>query len=746
MPPGKPTQSTARNGQQPIPLVPFPLQPQEQEEFDPKQIISILKRRILVLMGVAITVTGGIWAWSWTRIPMYRAEFRMLVEPISEFSPSRELVQSNQQESGFDYATQMEVLRSPWLLEPIVEQLQRNYPDLNLSYGELVSKLAISQVQDTQSRLTKILIISYSDSDPKRIKLILDTLLEAYKVYGVQLRQLSLSRGVEFVDEQLPTLQQRVNSLQLELERFRKRYSLIDPESRGSQLTGQMQLISQAQKDAQTELAQTQALYTILQQQLGTSPNQALLGSALSESSRYQKLLSQLQDVETQIATESVRFQPESPNIRVLLEKRQSLLPLIEQEARRVLGRSASTDVSGNLAPIAVELSKELVRTTNQLQVLQVRVNALSQVEERLKQEFAIVPSLAREYTDLERRLQVATNSLNRFLATRETLQIQAAQQAIPWLPISKPFEPQVPVSPNTSRNLALGVVAGLLLGVGAALLIEQLDNAFHTPNEIKDLTGLPLLGTIPFKRRLKQANNQSSEYILTNLGSSSFSEALRSLYTNIRFLSSDTPIRSFAISSCVPGEGKSTISLYLAQAAAAMGQRVLLVDADLRHPQIHVRLGLPNLRGLSNAITTDVDLNEVVLQSPIDENLFILTAGQIPPDPLKLLSSRKMQNLAEQFQTSFDLTIYDTPPLLGLADASVLAVRTDGVLLSVGLGKTGRSDLLQVLDTLKLSYVPVLGLIANGVKGYNTGADYYYRYYTPSQGSTRNGRNSAGE
>ncbi len=746
MPPGKLPQSTARNGQQPFPVAPLPPQLQEQEEFDPKRIVGILKRRIVVLIGVAVTVTGGIWAWSWTRIPIYRAEFRMLVEPISEFSPSRELVQSNQQDSTFDYATQIEVLRSPWLLEPIVEQLQNNYPDLNLSYGELVSKLSISQVQDAQSRLTKILIIGYSDSDPKKVKLILDTLLEAYKVYGVQLRQLSLSRGVEFVDEQLPVLQERVNALQVELERFRKRYSLIDPESRGSQLTGQMQQISQLQKDAQTELAQTQALYTILQQQLGTSPNQALLGSALSESQRYQGLLNQLQEVETQIATESVRFQPDSPNIRVLMEKRQSILPLIEAEARRILGRSPSADISGTLPPIAIELSKELVRTTNQLQVLQVRVNALSQVEERLKQEFAIVPSLAREYTDLERRLQVATNSLNRFLATRETLQIQAAQQAIPWLPISQPFEPTVPVYPNTSRNLALGVVAGLLLGVGAALLIEQLDNAFHSPNEIKDLTGLPLLGTIPFKRRLKSSTSEAGVYPLADLGSSSFSEAFRSLYTNIRFLSSDTPIRSFAISSCVPGEGKSTISLYLAQAAAAMGQRVLLVDADLRHPQIHVRLGLPNLRGLSNAITTDVDLNEIVVRSPIDENLFILTAGQIPPDPIKLLSSRKMQNLAEQFQTSFDLTIYDTPPLLGLADASILAVRTDGVLLSVGLGKTGRSELTQVLDTLKLSYVPVLGLIANGVKGYTTGADYYYRYYAPSQSSTRNGRSSAGE
>jgi capsular exopolysaccharide synthesis family protein len=213
---------------------------------------------------------------------------------------------------------------------------------------------------------------------------------------------------------------------------------------------------------------------------------------------------------------------------------------------------------------------------------------------------------------------------------------------------------------------------------------------------------------------------------------SSPFLESFRSLYTNIRFLSSDTPIRSLVISSCLPMEGKSTVSVNLARSAAAMGQRVLLVDADLRHPILHSRLGLPNLRGLSNIITSEIDPHEVI--HAVEDHFYMLTSGQVPPDPIKLLSSRKMQHLIEQFQTEYDLVIYDTPPSLGLADGSLLAKRSDGILLVVALGKTGRSELNQVLDNLKMSYVSVLGIIANGVKGFASGVDYYYRNYTPNE------------
>jgi capsular exopolysaccharide synthesis family protein len=140
----------------------------------------------------------------------------------------------------------------------------------------------------------------------------------------------------------------------------------------------------------------------------------------------------------------------------------------------------------------------------------------------------------------------------------------------------------------------------------------------------------------------------------------------------------------------------------------------------------------LPNVWGLSNVISSEINVDDVIQRSPLEDNLFVLTAGQIPPDPTKLLASKKMRNLVQRFQDAFDLVIFDTPPLLGLADARLLAAHTDGIVMVVGLGRTDRSVLTQVLYGLQTSHARVLGLVANGVKGYTTSSyNDYLRYYT---------------
>jgi capsular exopolysaccharide synthesis family protein len=301
-------------------------------------------------------------------------------------------------------------------------------------------------------------------------------------------------------------------------------------------------------------------------------------------------------------------------------------------------------------------------------------------------------------------------------------------------------------------------------LGIGAALLAEKLDNVFHSANELKDSTRLPLLGVIPYQKALPKMPIVQQFRTLTQTGGqlppsragqavtlaqsadgnevadldayvpSPFSDAFRTVYANVRFLGSDEPVRSIVIGSAVPADGKSTVAVNLAHAAAAMGQRVLLVDADLRRPQVHTITNIPNLRGLSNLLFSDLNPEDVIQQSPMEENLQVITAGQIPPDPTKLLSSRRMHNLVAQLQAQYDLIIYDTPPVLGLADSTLLANLTDGIVLVVGLGSTDRTAFTQAIDALKVASSPLLGIVANGVKGYvpnvYSGHSYYERYY----------------
>ncbi|MGA9380658.1 MAG: CpsD/CapB family tyrosine-protein kinase, partial [Phormidium sp.] len=229
----------------------------------------------------------------------------------------------------------------------------------------------------------------------------------------------------------------------------------------------------------------------------------------------------------------------------------------------------------------------------------------------------------------------------------------------------------------------------------------------------------------IPYNKKLKGTNKDFSSPV--------FIEAFRSLYTNILLLSPDAQIQSIIVSSSMPGEGKSTLSIYLAQAAAVLGQRVLLVDTDLRIPKLHERLNLDNSCGLSTLIISEnLDFDLVVQSSSLDSNLSVLTSGQIPPDPTKLLSSKKMQGLMARFEENYDLIIYDMPPF-GLADAKLLAPKVDGIIMVTGLNKTKVSQLTKTLEELRLSGVSVLGIIANGSKEHNHQVDSYSKYYHSS-------------
>ncbi|MEP0833702.1 polysaccharide biosynthesis tyrosine autokinase [Microcoleus sp. AS-A8] len=739
-----------------MPLI-YPTKPPENNDDDDlnlRQLLTVFRRRAIVVVGVAIAVTSGIGFWSFRQEPKYESRFQLLVEPVTaEGGKLNKLAQvpgvTDVPYSVLDYDTQIQVLRSPNLMSPILQEIQKRYPDV--SYDSLITstKLKIGRFEET-----KILEVRYRDTDAKKVREVLHQVARGYLRYSLQERQMNLKKGIEFVDSQLPQLRLRVDKLQAELQAFRQRNELLDPESQSQQLAMRVNTIEQQQVDTQVKIRENQSLYTTLTSQLGLQPEQAIATTSLSEAPRYQQLLNQLQEIEAKIAKESARFTEDSPTIVALRDQQRNLLPLLEQESQKVIGTNLQQAGVTNDSPSSIrnQLSQQLVDAANQIQVLQMRQKAIAQAERLLNQQVRQMPVIARQYTDLQRELNVATESLNRFLGVREGLQIEVAQKSLPWEIILKPEVPKFPVSPNNERNLILGAIAGLLLGTVVALMVERLDNVFHSPDELKDRTKLPLLGVIPYSKQIKEIMPAATladkmpepEDAVPKKGNrrqpqwykaSPFLESFRSLHTNIRFLGSDTPIHSIVISSATPGDGKSTVSVHLAQAAAAMGQRVLLVDADLRLPQVHKVLGLDNHIGLSNVIATGCTAKQAIQRLPMWDHLYVLTAGQLPPDPTRLLSSKKMLYLMEQFHAVFDLVIYDTPPVLGLADGQLLAAHTNGVVMVGGLGKTDRSMMMQSLDRLRISNATVLGVVANGVKGYTTQSYYHYQqYYAPTE------------
>lgn len=685
--------------------------PPSGDEWDLQGILAMLRRRWWATAGVAIATFSFIAFSTLMERPVFEGRFRLLVEPMTADALSNLDEQRGGEQANLDYDTQIQVLQNPRLISEVVEQVQKTYPAMN--YATLVGGLSISRLQET-----KLLEVRYRGTDPAQIQTILQELSEAYLNYSANERQTNLRQGIQFIERQLPRSQEQVNQLQQDLQNLRQRNEFIDPGNLAGQVSGQIGGLSQQQLELEQNLAKARSRFSQLQGGAGAT-------AALNDASNYQKLVGQLREIEAQIAIELTRFDEGSLNIRVLRERRENLLPLLAQEAERAVGST--------LATAAVEI-----------QTLEVQQQAIARQRAALDQRFQQLPALSRQYADLQQRLQIATDSLSRFLAARENLQIEAAQKEIPWEIVEPPLRSDTPISPNITRNLVLGSIASLALGVIAAWLLEQLDNTYRSPRELRDKTNLPLLGTIPLQRqslfilespepsllgRVTKLNalpqSDRAELVVAEelpLGdelpiNSQFLEPWRVLYIKLQRVGTRRGIRSVVVSSALPGDGKTTVALNLAQAAVAMGQRVLLVDANLRQPQIHLGLDLPKFQGLSNILAEAHAPRHLVQQPNPHRDLFVLPAGDVTADPTLLLSSPKMPHLMAALHKAFHLVIYDTPPLEGLADTNLIAPHTDGVLLVATVGKTSRPAVVQAIDGLKTSQVPILGIVANQVK-----------------------------
>ncbi|HEY9624734.1 MAG TPA: polysaccharide biosynthesis tyrosine autokinase [Crinalium sp.] len=664
------------------------------------QVLAAIRRQTLLIIGVTTIVAVLAQIKGLSEKPVYSSGFEILTKAVTVesevISSVPQTLTNRQQESTSSAATldetKIKVLRSPSLLVPIVDQLKPKYPEL--TYDVLIQKLTI------QTNGQDILTVSFSDEDVNLVKDALDKISKAYLNYSLEERQKDIRQGIAFVEEQLPELEKRVSTQQDKLQRFRQTYNLIDPEIQATQYSTQAGNLTQQQLETQTQLSETQLLYSELRQQLANQSNESAGSSALTESPRYQRLLDQLLEIDSKLAESSTLYLDTSPEIQVLREQRQNLLPLLQQEGVRV---------------------EQAMRS--KIEELGSRNQAISQsivdVNEKIKQ----LSAITREYNDIQRELQIATDNLNQFLAKREGLRIDAAQRQIPWQLLTPPGDPQ-PSAASLKRTLILGVILGLLLGVGTALLMDKLSNVIHTTQEVKGITKLPLLGVIPFNRALpKELPEETFVWLESSIEavsplqesmSAPFVESFRSLYTNIRLVSPDTPLRSIAISSATPGNGKSTVAMYLAQVAASMGQRVLLVDTDLRRPTLQRYLGLVSPKGLTDAVLEGLDSSDVIQKVPGEYNLFVLTAGTLPPDPTRILSSQAMQRLVAQLKKEYDLVIFDTAPLLGLADTHLLSTYTDGLLLVARLHQLKRSLLEQTLEALRITNTPAFGVVAN--------------------------------
>ena len=306
---------------------------------------------------------------------------------------------------------------------------------------------------------------------------------------------------------------------------------------------------------------------------------------------------------------------------------------------------------------------------------------------------------------------------------------------------------PSIPTYPRIFRNLMGGTLIGIILGFSIAFILDHFDTTVKEVSEIEEDYGLTSLGRIPFidldcvdekkcKKQKKWADSDretTQEEMLANLSERLvthydpkhyFSEAYRQLYTNFVYSLQGDDVKSFAVSSPGPSEGKTSICVNMAVIAASLGKKVLIVDVDLRKPMIHNLFGLKQEPGLSNVLMDGVVLDKAIRESGV-ENVHLLTSGHLPPAPMLLLNSQRLMPIVEDLRAMYDFIIFDTPPIMAAADTSILASKIEGLLMVVGCNRTDRSGLADSLRLMSNARVRILGAVFNSISN----AEHSYRY-----------------
>jgi len=290
---------------------------------------------------------------------------------------------------------------------------------------------------------------------------------------------------------------------------------------------------------------------------------------------------------------------------------------------------------------------------------------------------------------------------------------------------------PAKPVIPKRVRNLATGLLVGLLLGTAVAVIRELLDNTIKSEQTLEELTGTGTVGFIPFDSKIN-----SDPAIPFEGDNSAIAESFRKLRTNLQFLAVDNPARVILVTSSSPSEGKTTTAINIALALAESDNNVVLVDADLRRPRLAKYLDLVGSVGLSTALSGGASLDEV-LQSTRFPRLTALAAGTIPPNPSELLGSLAARRVLNDLRAKFDFVIIDSPPLLAVTDGAILAAEADGALIVVRSGRTKREQLKHSVGVLNDVNAKILGAILTMMPTRGSSAYNYSYYYSYSYGDT---------
>ena len=585
----------------------------------------------------------------------------------------------------------------------LAEQLEKVNPVRALKQSIIVDPI-------TDSRLVRII---YQGKDPKMITTISNTIAEVYLEQNLERKMSSTRNAINWLREQMGDLKKKLEESERELYEFKKENNILS--------TGMDEKVNiigtrliELSKDASREKAEYLRQKARYESLMSAIPVEGLEDIAAVSFFR-DSLIKDLKITYTNLRNKHIelleKYREKHPDVMLVKSKLDMARENLHREINNIIAgvKSEYQASEKSMLSLIAELEKAKSKAQD-LTLKEVEFNRLMREKESNQHLFEQVLGRLKEI-DLSSMLKVNNLSI-----------------------LDKAKVPNNPVKPRVMMNILVGAFLGLILASAAAFVLEAADNTLKSADDIERHLGVAMLGIVPsVKIRQGTEDNMKSSFIADRYSyfkpKSSMAECMRTIRTNISFISPEKPVRKLLVTSASPKEGKTTICSNLGITMAQSGKKVLLVDSDMRRPRLHKVFDLKNEYGLSNIIMGSMTEEDTIRTTGI-ENLDILSCGPVPPNPAELVGSNKFKEIVNRLSEMYDLVVFDSPPVIAVADAMIISSLVDGVIHVVECGKTIRDVAFQAEKQLNDVNANVLGVIINNLDLDNREYGHYYYYY----------------
>jgi succinoglycan biosynthesis transport protein ExoP len=691
--------------------------------------VRILYKRRWTAGTAFLIVLAIVTTYTFTVTPVYEARTRLLIEAEGPNVINFTEVVDEQRTKADYYQTQYNILQSRQLARKTIDVLQLwDSPHLGgKSRSSLVSGLFGAKSGETKNasnagetaeqsraidrfldnltvspiRNSRLVDLKYQLSDPDLAMRIVNTIARNYIEQNLEYKFMASKEANDWLGDRLTEQRRQVEAAEAALQRYREQHDAISLQDHENIVVQKLADLNAAVTQAKTERFQKQALYNQLQALGGKSGGLDTFPAVLSNTYIQQQKaeLAQLQSQQIQLSEKLGDKHPEIIKIRTAIQLAQSKL-------------------DGEIAKVVQSVHNEYLAAV-------AKENSLMRALDQQKGEAQAMNRKAIDYGVLERDVQSSKQIYESLLQRAKETGVSRELKTSNIRVVDAAERPRVPASPRKLLNFTLAFFGGGLLAIGLAFFFEYVDSRIKTPDEIRSYLGLTPLGMVP---AVEPGSWQGNGPLICNGVPPGFAEAVRAIRTNVLFSSAEEGARTLVVTSTAPGEGKTMIAANLAVGLAQAGQRVLLIDADMRCPRVHDLFKQNQEPGLSNLMVGHAAPSACIRKSSV-LGLWLLTSGRVPPNPAELLGSQRFKDFVRSLGDHFDSVIIDSPPTLAVTDAAVAAAVATGVVFVIGAEMTTRQAAKVAIQQLENARGRIVGAVLNRVE-LDRNAYYYSGYY----------------